>query len=265
MLNVTPDSFSDGGRYARVDDALRRADEMVAEGVGVIDVGPESTRPGSDSVPADEQITRIKPVVFGIRRNHPRVPISIDTRIAEVACAAIDAGADIINDISALRDDGSMARLACETQTPVVLMHMRGSPKSMQADLGDDAYVDVVADVAAFLSERIAFAAEAGIPRDRIAIDPGIGFGKTAVHNLAILGHLDAFVRLGVPVLIGASRKRFLGTTTGSSDPRNRLSGSLACVAAAVLAGVQMVRVHDVCESVEVARVADAIRSAAAD
>ncbi|RJQ72927.1 MAG: dihydropteroate synthase, partial [Desulfobacteraceae bacterium] len=184
VLNVTPDSFSDGGLFCDTDAAVRRAEEMAAQGADLIDVGPESTRPGSDPVPSVEQIARIRPIIAGIRRSHPRLPISIDTRSAVVAAEAIALGADIINDVSALRDDAGMSRLAAETGTPVILMHMRGRPKTMQADPASPAYDDVVNDIIEFLRERIAFAVERGISRERLAVDPGLGFGKTTAHNL---------------------------------------------------------------------------------
>lgn len=263
VLNVTPDSFSDGGRYADSEAALRRADEMVAGGAGIIDLGPESTRPGADPVSADEQIRRIRAVLPGIRRLHPEFPISIDTRCAAVAAEAIELGADVINDVSAMGDDEAMASVAADTQTPIVLMHMQGVPKTMQATPETIRYGDVVQEIAAFLKERIAFAESAGIGRGRIAVDPGIGFGKTVEHNLEIIRRLDELVGLGFPVVLGVSRKRFIGSLLDEPDPRKRLSGSLACAAAGVLAGVQVIRTHDVRETVEAVRVATAIREGA--
>lgn len=262
VLNVTPDSFSDGGLYADTDAAKRQADDMIAEGAGIIDVGPESTRPGAAPVSVDEQIGRIRPVLRGIRRTHPEIPISIDTRSADVAAEAIELGADIINDVSALRGDAGMAALAAKTDTPIVLMHMRGEPKTMQGAENGIVYQDVVGEITAFLTERVAFAESAGIRRERVAIDPGIGFGKTAGHNLEIIRRLEEFVALGFPVVLGVSRKRFIGELLDEPDPQQRLPGSVACAIAAVLAGVHVIRVHDVAETVEAVRVAAVARKA---
>ncbi len=260
VLNVTPDSFSDGGAHVVVERALRRVDEMVAEGAGIIDIGPESTRPGSAAVSVEEQLDRLRPVLQAVRRRHPEIPVSIDTRSAQVAAEAIELGADIINDVSALRHDQGMASLARDTDTPVILMHMRGTPETMQVDLHDESYGDVVGEVASFLADRVAFAGAAGIPTERVAVDPGIGFGKTPEHNLSILRHLDALLELGVPVVVGASRKSFLGVLLDRRVPRDRVAGSLACAVAATLAGVHIIRVHDVGPTVEAVRVARAIR-----
>lgn len=260
-LNVTPDSFSDGGRLADAEAACGRADEMVAQGAGIIDVGPESTRPGSEPVPASQQIDRVAPVIRGIRRAHPDVPISIDTRLAAVAGEAIELGADIINDVSALRDDDDMVGLARDTQTPVILMHMRGRPKTMQSGPTNLVYADVVREIMNFLTERVAYAVEAGIPRQQIAVDPGIGFGKTVEHNLIIIQRIDELTALGLPVVLGASRKRFIGTLLDQPEPRDRLSGSLACAVAGVLGGAHVLRVHDVAQTVEAVRIAQAIRT----
>ena len=262
VLNVTPDSFSDGGLHLAAEDAVRRADQMVGQGAGIIDVGPESTRPGSPPVPAETQIERIQPVIRAIRRRHPNVPISIDTRCAQVARTAIELGADIINDVSALRHDEAMAALAKATGAPVILMHMRGTPRTMQVDLENDSYTDVVGEIVSFLTERMAVAETAGISRHRMAIDPGIGFGKTLQHNLAILSGLKALIGLGVAVVVGASRKSFLGTILNSPDPSNRAAGSIACAVAAVLQGARIIRTHDVADTVDAVRVAAAIRTA---
>lgn len=262
VLNLTPDSFSDGGLYVDPGDALRRADEMVAEGAGIIDVGPESTRPGSDPVPDAVQIDRLRPVLEGIRRNHPRVPVSVDTRSATVAAIAIEWGADIINDVSALRDDRDMVAVARDTNTPVILMHMSGRPKTMQADPSTLRYADVVQDVIRFLRERVAFAQRSGLPRERIAIDPGIGFGKTTTDNLRLIKGLDAFAALGLPVVLGASRKRFVGRILDRDQACERIAGSLACAAVAVSAGVRIIRTHDVRDTLDAVRMASAIRNA---
>ena len=262
VLNLTPDSFSDGGLYVDPGNALRRVDEMVAEGVGLIDLGPESTRPGSDPVPDAVQIDRLRPVLEGIRKNHPRLPVSVDTRSAAVAATAIELGADIINDVSALRDDPDMVAVARDTNTPVVLMHMRGRPKTMQDDPSTLRYEDVVQDVICFLRERVAFAERSGIPREHIAIDPGIGFGKTTADNLRLINGLGSLTALGPPVVLGASRKRFIGRILDRDQAYQRIAGSLACAALAVSAGVRIIRTHDVRETRDVVRMASAIRDA---
>lgn len=261
VLNVTPDSFSDGGSFVGVEAALRRANEMIAEGAGIIDVGPESTRPGADPVPAGQQIDRIRPVLAGIRRAHPQIPISIDTRLAVVADQAIELGADVINDVSALSDHPAMAELARRTGTPIILMHMRGLPRTMQSDPDQLIYTDVVGEIIGFLIGRVALAEEAGIARDHIAIDPGIGFGKTVRQNLCIIRRLGELVELGLPVVLGASRKRFIGELLDLPDPRRRVAGSVACAVAAVLAGAHIIRAHDVRQTVDAVRIAHAIRT----
>ncbi len=261
VLNVTPDSFSDGGMHFDKATAVCRADEMVEQGAGIIDVGPESTRPGSDPVSEDAQIDRMRPVIEGIRSRHPPIPISIDTRFSAVAAVAIELGADIINDVSALRDDEAMAELARKTSTPVILMHMRGRPKTMQAHPAQIVYDDVVQNVKDFLAERIAWAEQRGLDRSLLAIDPGIGFGKTEAHNLTLIRRLAEFTELGLPVVLGASRKRFIGNVLDRPDPKHRLYGSLACAAAGALAGAHIIRAHDVAETVDVIRMAHAIRT----
>lgn len=240
ILNVTPDSFSDGGRFLDRDAALRHARRMVAEGADLLDVGGESSRPGAEPVGPAEEIARVLPVIEAI--GELGVPLSIDTTKARVAEAALDAGADWINDISALGGDPEMAPLAADRGCPVVLMHMRGTPRTMQ---GDTAYDDVVREVLDYLLERVDVAASAGIGRDRVLIDPGIGFGKAPGHNLSLLRAVPALVRTGLPVLVGASRKSFLGACFGQR-PGERLEGSLAAALAAAAGGAQVVRVHDV-------------------
>jgi dihydropteroate synthase len=262
VLNVTPDSFSDGGMHFDAATAVRRADEVVEQGAGIIDVGPESTRPGSDAVSPEVQIARIDRVIAAIREHHPRTPISIDTRSAQVAAAAIELGADIINDVSALRDDETMADVARDAGAPVILMHMRGRPKTMQADPAQLVYNDVVQNVKDFLAERIAWAKQRGLDCRLLAIDPGIGFGKTEAQNLTLIRRLADFTELGLPVVLGASRKRFIGKIVDRPDPKHRLFGSLACAAAGALVGAHIIRAHDVAETVEVVRMAHAIRSA---
>lgn len=259
ILNVTPDSFSDGGEYAKAEDAIAAGCRMADEGADVIDVGGESTRPGSEPVSPDEQIRRTQEVIANLaaRFGSDGPAISIDTRSAKVAAAAIDAGARVINDISALGDDPEMAPLAASREAGVILMHMKGTPADMQRD---PTYDDVIAEVADFLGERIEVAARAGIARERIIVDPGIGFGKTTAHNLQILRRIEVFRELGVPVLAGPSRKRFIGEVLSIADPRDRLTGTMAAVAACVLAGVECVRVHDVAACREVVDLCAAIR-----
>ncbi|MGD2109149.1 MAG: dihydropteroate synthase [Phycisphaerae bacterium] len=261
VLNVTPDSFSDGGAYPSHEAAIARALEMIDEGAGIIDVGPESTRPGSGGVSEEEQIARAIPVIRGLRERHARVGISIDTRAARVAKEAIEAGADMVNDVSALRDDPELVEVVASSGAAIVLMHMRGTPAEMQGG-GGPKYEDVVGEIAAFLSKRADWARQHGVDAERIIVDPGIGFGKRVEHNLAILKHLDRFVGLGHPVLVGASRKSFIGHVLEVPEPKRRLAGSLGCAAIAVMAGVSIIRVHDVRETVEVVRMCSSIRDA---
>lgn len=259
ILNVTPDSFSDGGAFASVEAAVARGVEMVREGAAIVDVGPESTRPGSRGVEDDEQIRRAIPVIRGLRAANGSISISIDTRSAKVARAAIDAGADIVNDVSALRDDTNMASVVAGSGAHVVLMHRRGSSADMQVGGGPD-YIDVKAEIVAFLEQRIAFAVENGIAREKIIVDPGIGFGKRVEHNLAILGNVSALTALGFPVLIGASRKSFLGAVLGLDDPPSRDAASIACAVIATLGGASILRVHDVRGTCEALRLLTAVQ-----
>ena len=257
ILNVTPDSFSDGGQFADIDRAVARGVEMAQQGAAIIDIGPESTRPGSEAVPADEQIIRAVPVIERLSQKID-IPISIDTRIPKVALAAIEAGASIINDITALADD-TMAALAAEKQVPVILMHMQGMPRTMQAD---PQYDDVLAEVLEYLMGRAKAAENAGISQERIILDPGIGFGKTTEHNLQLLKHLDSLCDWGYRVLVGASRKRFIGELTCKVNPADRIFGTAATTAIAVAKGASIIRVHDVSETVDVVTVANAICNA---
>lgn len=259
ILNVTPDSFSDGGDFLDPGAAIKRALEMVREGAGVIDVGPESTRPGSQPVPADAQIARAVPVIEGIRKTNDTVAISIDTRLAPVARAALEAGADIVNDISALRDDGVMVDVVASFSAPVVLMHMRGAPADMQRDGGPD-YDDVISEIAAFLEERRRHAIAHGVDPSRIIFDPGIGFGKRREHNLLIMQNLDRFVSLGQPVLVGASRKSFLKDVLGRDKAPERDAGSLACATMAAMSGAAIVRTHAVRATVDALNTVAAVR-----
>jgi dihydropteroate synthase len=241
VLNCTPDSFSDGGSYPTAEAAIRRACQMIDEGADIIDVGGESTRPGSNPMPEKEQIRRTVPVIAGIRRQWDG-PISIDTTRAQVARETIDAGANWINDISALRDDPQMVCTVAEFGTCVVMMHMQGAPRIMQEA---PVYNDVIEEVGGFLKERATWAQAQGVAREKIILDPGIGFGKTLEHNLAVLHHIRRFNALGYPVLIGASRKSFIGMITGD-EVTDRLEGSLAAAAWAATQGARVVRVHDV-------------------
>jgi len=254
ILNVTPDSFSDGGQFFGPEKAVEHGLQMASGGAAIIDVGGESTRPGSESVSADEQIKRIVPVIQALCEKTD-IPISIDTYKYEVAKAALDAGAAIINDITALSDE-RMGELTAERQVPVVLMHMQGTPATMQ---DEPKYFDVVGEVLEFLLDRAKRAEKLGISKDMIFIDPGIGFGKTTEHNLLLLRNIDKFVVAGYRVLVGTSRKRFIGQITGKEKPAERIFGTAATVALCALAGVSIVRVHDVAEMVAVVKVANAI------
>lgn len=245
ILNVTPDSFSDGGLFLRPEAAVMQARKMAA-GADILDVGGESTRPGAAEVAAGEEIARTAPVIAALRAGGLDLPVSIDTRKAGVARAAFAAGATILNDVTALGFDPAMAATAAELAAPVILMHSIATPETMQ---DDPQYDDVLLDVYDALAERLAVAEVAGIPRDRLAVDPGIGFGKTLVHNLTLLARLSLFHGLGVPVLLGASRKRFIGTLSGEAEAARRMPGSLAVALAGVAQGMQMIRVHDVAET----------------
>jgi dihydropteroate synthase len=243
VLNVTPDSFSDGGDYAAAEDAIARGRFQRESGAAILDIGGESTRPGSDPVPAEEEARRVLPVIEALKDGGV---ISIDSCKAEVQERAVAAGASVINDISALGGDAGSLDLAARLAVPVILMHCRGEPKTMQVA---PAYDHPPAEIFDYLDSRIAVCEAAGIPRARIAVDPGIGFGKALVHNLAILSHLSMFHGLGCPVLIGVSRKRFIGHLTGEKDPKRRLPGSLAAMIAGLGQGVQMIRAHDAAET----------------
>lgn len=256
ILNVTPDSFSDGGEFATIESAVARAFAMQRDGADLIDIGGESTRPGSSAVPADLQIARIVPVIRELRTTGFSLPISVDTRLAEVAAAALDAGADIINDISAARHDPAMPALLAERRVPFIAMHMQGTPETMQAH---PAYRDVVAEVRAFFNNRARELERAGVDVSRMMIDPGIGFGKTTEHNLAILRAIQSF-RGKWPVLVGPSRKKFLGELLGESDPKARVMGTVAVAAHCTLTGIEMLRVHDVKEIRQVADTCAALR-----
>jgi dihydropteroate synthase len=256
ILNITPDSFSDGGRFLDVDSAVEQGLRMAGDGAAIIDVGGESTRPGSQSVSTEEQIKRVVPVIESLTKK-VNVPISIDTYDYEVAKAALDAGASIINDITALGDE-RMGRLAAGESVPLILMHMQGRPQTMQ---NNPTYNDVVKEVLEFLLDRAKKAEQFGISREKIFIDPGIGFGKTLEHNLELLRNIDKFVATGYRVLVGTSRKRFIGTLTGKEKPSDRIFGTAATVAFCVAAGVSVVRVHDAAEMVDVVKIANTFRA----
>ncbi len=246
ILNVTPDSFSDGGQYSGVDDAVEAALGMIEDGADIIDIGGESTRPGADFVPVEAEIARTIPVIESLRAKGVSAMISIDTRKAEVAMAAFEAGADLFNDVSALTYDENSLDVTQNISAPICLMHASGDPKTMQ---DNPRYEDVLLDVYDYLSERIAVCEAAGIDRSRIIVDPGIGFGKTLDHNLRLLRNLSLFHTLGCPVLLGASRKRFIGTIGNETDATKRVGGSVAVALDALNHGVQILRVHDVKET----------------
>ncbi len=267
IVNVTPDSFSDGGRFLGREAAIDHGNRLLDEGADILDIGGESTRPGSDPVPVEEELRRVLPVIEALARR-TTVPISIDTTKAEVARQALEAGACIINDIGALRVDPALAPLAARYDVPVILMHMLGTPKTMQKD---PHYDDVVVEVCAFLREAAAHALQAGIHAHRIIVDPGIGFGKTLDHNLQLLQRLEALSELGFPVLVGASRKAFIrhllkpaGKADIPADLPLVAAGTQATVAASALNGAHIVRVHDVADTRVTLKIIDAIRNAGA-
>ena len=258
ILNVTPDSFFDGGRYLERPAAVERALQMEEEGVDIIDIGGESSRPPvygqAREVPAAEECDRIVPVIEDLRR-HSDIPISVDTVKAEVARHALEAGADIVNDISALRDDPEMVEIVAKSGVPVILMHRRGSPATMQQNT---AYADLLAEIKEFLQKRIAAACDGGILPERIGVDPGIGFGKSTEGNLELVRQLDFFAGLGCPLLVGASRKSFIWKRLGLSREES-LEGSLAVAVVCVLKGVHILRVHDVRETMRAVRMAEEV------
>jgi dihydropteroate synthase len=259
ILNVTPDSFSDGGDFLDPEAAARHAGGLLDEGADAIDVGGESTRPGSDPVSEEEELRRVVPVVQRILEARPEALISVDTYRARTAEAALDAGARIVNDVTALRGDPRMAALVADAGCPVVLMHMLGEPKTMQRE---PRYDDVVGEVRHFLEERAGHADAAGVAAENIILDPGIGFGKTPEHNLTLLRHLDSIVGLGFPVLLGASRKRFIGAITGAEEAKGRVFGTVATTVLGYERGATIFRVHDVGANREALAVAEAVRAA---
>ena len=246
ILNVTPDSFSDGGQFFAPDAALSRAREMAGAGADILDIGGESTRPGAAEVLITDEIARTQPLIAALRDGGLTTPISIDTRKMPVAEAALAAGANIVNDVSALSHDPALAPLCAASQVPVCLMHAQGTPETMQ---DDPRYDDVLLDVYDMLAARVAAAEAAGLDRRNIIVDPGIGFGKTVAHNLALIRGLSLFHGLGCPILLGASRKRFIGTLSGAPGGAARMPGSIASALAGVAQGAQIIRVHDVGET----------------
>jgi dihydropteroate synthase len=258
ILNATPDSFSDGGRHLDPARAAAAAEEMVAAGAGALDLGAESTRPGSVSVAAAEELARLLPVLRAVRAA-VRVPLSIDTTKVAVARAALEAGADLVNDVSAGRADPDMLALCARAGVPIVLMHMQGTPVTMQRA---PRYTDVVSEVAAFLAERAGAARAAGVAADAIVLDPGFGFGKTVAHNCRLLRRLDSIAALGYPVLVGVSRKGFIGQVLGGRPTDGRLFGTAAATALAVIGGARLIRAHDVAAVRDVAAVALAVTEA---
>lgn len=259
ILNVTPDSFSDGGNYLDLTAALTQAELMIEEGADILDIGGESTRPGSLPVPAEEQIRRVVPVISSIRDQYPKIAISIDTTSSIVAQAALQAGANLINDISAGLDDLGMLPLAAEHDCGIVLMHMQGTPQTMQ---DNPYYADVVGEVITALRERIAAALAAGIKPQHIAIDPGIGFGKRRQDNINLLAQLKQFVDLGYPVLLGASRKRFMGSILNITTASELVTATAVTTALGVMADVNLFRVHDIKANRQAADLAWTIKQA---
>ncbi len=255
ILNVTPDSFSDGGRFLTQEAALRQGERMVEEGAAIIDVGGESTRPGAKAVETEDELARVIPVIEALSEKLP-VPISIDTSKPQVMRAAAEAGAGLINDVRALREPGALESAAA-CGVPVCLMHMQGRPRTMQHD---PSYTDVVSEVRAFLLERVVACERAGIPRSKLLIDPGFGFGKTLNHNLALLRGLASLVDLGLPVLVGLSRKSMIGTILGDVPIERRVQGSVAAALLAAREGASILRVHDVAPTVEALKVLTALR-----
>ena len=255
VLNITPDSFSDGGDYNNLEEALQRAWALVEAGADILDIGGQSTRPGAKQISLEEELERVIPIIKRIRKNL-NIPISVDTTRAEIAQQAVRAGADIVNDISGGTFDGDMLTTVAELEVPIILMHIRGTPETMQHKTD---YEDLVGDIIAVLRERLAAAETAGIARSRLLIDPGIGFGKTAAQNIELLRQLHQFQRLGVPILVGTSRKSFIGKIINQDDPKQRVWGTASTCCAAISQGADILRVHDLPQMWEVSKVADAI------
>ncbi len=257
VLNVTPDSFSDGGQFATVDSAVIQAEKLIEQGADILDIGGESTRPFADKVGIKKELQRVIPVIAAIRQSHS-IPISIDTTKSAVATQALKAGATHINDISALRTDPEMIDVVRNSTAPIIIMHMQGTPENMQVN---PTYTDIIEEMLAFFSERLAYLNSHGVDTDRIIIDPGIGFGKTRQHNLTILKHLDRFSQFDVPVLLAHSRKRFLGDVTGVSQEKDRDLATAVVSALSASKKIDMVRVHDVAATKQALDLAAAIES----
>ena len=256
ILNVTPDSFSDGGEFNHPQAALSQAQLLESGGADIIDVGGQSTRPGAEQISLSQELERVVPVIESIRSEIPHLPISVDTTRAEVAKAAIKVGADLVNDISGATFDNAMLATVARLDVPIVLMHIRGNPQTMQS-LTD--YDDLLGEICQFLAQRIARAREAGIKAENIIIDPGIGFGKTSGQNLELLRRLPELQSLDTPILVGASRKSFIGHILNRSNPKDRVWGTAAACCRAIASGADILRVHDVTPMADVCRVADAL------
>jgi len=257
ILNTTPDSFSDGGKFNQLENALAHTLKMIADGATIIDIGGESTRPGSESISATEQISRVVPIITAIRKRND-ILISIDTTLSEVAEAALNAGANMINDVSAGQDDTKMFALAAQRNVPIILMHAQGTPKTMQEN---PHYENVVLDVMTALKKRVNEAINAGVKKENIVLDVGIGFGKRKQDNLDLLANLADFVALGFPILLGTSRKRFMGSICDVSEPADLVTATAVTTALGVMAGVMLFRVHDVKENKQALEIAWAIKN----
>ncbi len=256
IINVTPDSFSDGGKYVKIKNAINHAKKMVNDGADIIDVGGESTRPGADEVSISEELRRVIPVVESIRSNFPDLLISIDTTKSVVAHEAVKAGADIINDVSGLDSDIDMVGMVANLKVPIIIMHMKGNPRNMQIN---PKYKNLIGEITSFFEKKIKIATELGINRNLIIIDPGIGFGKTINHNFEIISKLKEFSKLDLPIMIGPSRKSFIGKTL-NLPVESRIEGTSAAITASILNGANIVRVHDVLEMKRVAEITEKIR-----
>jgi len=257
IINVTPDSFYSGSRKMQIDEILKTTEDMIMNGVDIVDIGGQSTRPGSEPVSLEEEISRVIPAIENIRRNYPDVLISVDTYYSQVAKLAVEKGADIVNDISAFRFDEDLVKVVAELKVPYILMHMKGTPKDMQKN---PYYDDVIREIIEFFEERIEYAEENGVDPEKIIIDPGIGFGKRYEDNLEIMARLKEFKSLKKPILIGASRKSFIGKALGELPPEERLEGTLGITALCVLDDVDIIRVHDVKENKRVVKVLEEIK-----
>lgn len=259
ILNVTPDSFSDGGQFFSVEAAIEHGQSLINDGADIIDIGGESTRPGADPLSIEDELERVIPVIKSIRKDHNDILISIDTYKSEVAQQAIEAGADIVNDVSGFVMDPKMPTAIANFNAFVILMHMKGTPTNMQEN---PSYDDLIVDISSFFLYQINIAKTTGIPTDKIILDPGIGFGKTAAHNFTIIQKLNKFCELGFPIMIGPSRKSFIGTIL-DLPPNERIEGTAAAVSAGILNGARIVRVHDVKEMKRVVAITEKIRTAA--